>query len=376
MPADTLKSTCRRKFLKTTSLGGLGATTLGFPTLSRASTTVIKMQSSWDVDSIFQDMAKQYTQRVEAMSGGSLKIDLLPARSLVKAFQVQDACHKGLLDAAHTATAFWYVKNKSASLFGAGPVFGANAAQVLAWIHYGGGKELYRELVQDILQLNLIGFFCTPMPARPLGWFQQHVKQPEQMQGIRYRTVGLATEVMKTMGLEVIDLPEDEILSALERGVIEASDFNNLTSNSRSGVQGLTKHYHLGSYHRTAEFFEIIFNKDKFESLSNEHQAILEYSVEATSTANYGYAMDKYSADLWSLANEQDVNVYRTDQSIMAAQLDSWDKVLADLEKDPFFAKVVASQKEWLHRVSFFELMNAADYKLAYNHYFPGEINS
>ena len=175
-------------------------------------------------------MAKQYTDRVEKMSGGRLKIDLLPAGAVVKAFQVQDACHDGVLDAAHTVTAYWYGKNKAASLFGTGPVFGANASQILAWIHFGGGKELYRELTQDMLGLDLVGFFAMPMPTQPLGWFKQQIKSADDMQGLKYRTVGLATDIMQGMGLKVTQLPGGEIVPALERGVIEAFEFNNPTS--------------------------------------------------------------------------------------------------------------------------------------------------
>ena len=131
------------------------------------------MQGSWGAQSIFSEMAKQYADRVGAMSGGSLTIDYLPAGAVVQAFQVQDACHDGIIDAAHTVTAYWYGKDKTASLFGTGPVFGANASQILAWIHYGGGKDLYAELVQDILNLNLVGFFAMPMPTQPLGWFNR-----------------------------------------------------------------------------------------------------------------------------------------------------------------------------------------------------------
>ena len=365
----------RRKFLKTAGAGAAGAATLGFPMISRAQTTTLKLQSSWGAKAVFQDFARQYAERVEAMSGGSLKIDLLPSGSVVKAFQVQDAANKGVLDGAHTVTAYWYGKNKAASLFGTGPVFGANASQILAWIQYGGGKDLYRELVQDILQLNLVGFFAMPMPTQPLGWFKGHIKSASDMQGLKYRTVGLATDIMQGMGLKVTQLPGGEIVPALERGVIEAFEFNNPTSDSQFGAQDVSKHYHMGSYHQAAEFFEIIFNKDKFESLPAEHQAILEYSAEAANTANYGHAMNVYSADLQSLMKDHGVNVYRTAESIMDAQLKSWDTVLADLEKDPFFAKVVASQKEWSHRVAFYDLMNSADYKLAFKHYFPGEID-
>ncbi|TNF90560.1 MAG: TRAP transporter substrate-binding protein, partial [Gammaproteobacteria bacterium] len=303
-----------------------------------------------------------------------LKIDYLPTGAVVKAFQVQDACHKGVLDMAHTVTAYWYGKNKAASLFGTGPVFGANASQILAWIHFGGGKELYRELVQDKLKLNLVGFFAMPMPTQPLGWFKKHVTSADEMKGLKYRTVGLATDIMQGMGLKVTQLPGGEIVPALERGVIEAFEFNNPTADSQFGAQDVSKHYHMGSYHQAAEFFEIICNKDKFESLPQEHQAILEYAAEAANTANYGWAMNQYSIDLQKLIKDHGVNVYRTDQSIMDAQLKSWDQVLDKLTKDPFFDKVVKSQKEWSHRVAFYDLTNSADYKLAFKHYFPGEL--
>lgn len=365
----------RRKFLKGGGLAaGAAAATVAFPQISRAQTTTLKMQSSWGANDIFQEMAKQYTDRCEQMSGGRLKFDLLPAGAVVKAFEVQNACHKGVLDGAHTVCAYWYGKNKAASLFGTGPVFGADANQMLAWINSKEGRDLYRELVQDILKLNLVGFFCMPMPTQPLGWFKKEIKSADDMKGLKYRTVGLATDIMQGMGLTVTQLPGGEIVPALERGVIEAFEFNNPTSDRQFGAQDVSKVYMLGSYHQAAEFFEIIFNKEKFESLPKELQAILEYGVEAANTANYGLAMDRYSDDLQTLINKDGVKVYRTPESVMAAQLESWDKVLAELNKDPFFKKVVDSQKAWSHRVAFYDLMNSADYKLAFKHYFPNEI--
>ena len=366
----------RRRFLKGGAVvAGAAAATVAMPNVSRAQTVTLKMQGSWGAKDIFSDMARQYVSRVEAMAGGRLKIDYLPDGAVVKAFQVQDAAHKGVLDGAHTVTAYWYGKHKAASLFGTGPVFGCNASQVLAWIHFGGGKELYKELVENVLKLNVVGFFAMPMPTQPLGWFKKHVKSAKDMQGLKYRTVGLATDIMQGMGLKVTQLPGGEIVPALERGVIEAFEFNNPTSDKQFGAQDVSKHYHMGSYHQAAEFFEIIFNKTKFNSLPKEHQAILEYAAEAANTANLGFAYDNYSKDLQSLIKDSKVNVYRTDTSIMKAQLESWDKVLTNLNKDPFFKKVVDSQKAWSERVAFYDLMNAADYKLAFQHYFPGKIN-
>ena len=366
----------RRKFLKAAGAGAAGAATLGFPMVSRAQTTTLKMQGAWGAKDIFNEMAQEYVDRVNKMSGGRLKIDYLVAGSVVKSFQVQDAVHKGVLDGGHQVTAYWYGKHKAASLFGTGPVFGANASQILAWIHAGGGKELYRELVQDILKLNLVGFFCMPMPTQPLGWFKEQIKSADQMKGLKYRTVGLATDIMQNMGVKVTQLPGGEIVPALERGVIEAFEYNNPTSDSRFGAQDVSKVYMMGSYHQAAEFFEVIYNKTKFEALPAEQQAILEFAAEAANTSNYALAMDNYSRDLQMLINEAGVKVYRTPEAVMKAQLKSWDEVLATLNKDPFFKKVVDSQREWSARVALYDLTNSADYKLAFNHYFPGKLPS
>ena len=368
----------RRKFLRTGAVAaGAAVGTVAAPAIVTAQAPrVLKMQSAWPASDIFQDMAVQYVERVDQMSGGRLKIDLLPAGAVVQAFQVQDAVADGVLDGGHWVTAYWYGKNKAASLFGTGPVFGTDAAQILAWIHFGGGKELYRELVQDILGLNVVGFFAMPMPTQPLGWFKRPITAVEDMRGLKYRTVGLATEIMQNMGVSVTQLPGGEIVPALERGVIEAFEFNNPTSDRRFGAQDVASDYMLGSYHQAAEFFEIMFNKNLFESLDEDLRAILEYAAEAASTANYGLAMDQYSADLQKLINEDGINVHRTPEAVMQAQLEAWDQVLLGLMQDEFFAKVVNSQKEWSERVGFYSLLNQADYELAYRHYFPNKLPS
>ena len=374
-PATDVKKSGRRKFLKTAGVGAVGAASaIAMPNVARAQALTLKVQGSWGASSIFTTMARQYTDRVEAMSGGRLKVDYLPAGAVVQAFQVQDATNDGVLDGAHSVTAYWYGKDKAASLFGTGPVFGANASQILAWIHFGGGQALYDELVQEKLGLNLVGFFAMPMPAQPLGWFKQQITSVDDMQGLKYRTVGLATDIMQGMGLSVTQLPGGEIVPALERGVIEAFEFNNPTADREFGAQDVSKHYHLSSFHQAAEFFEIMFNKDRFDSLEPDLQAILVHAAEAANTANFGLAMDRYSQDLQTLINDDGVNVYRTPQSILEAQLESWDTVLEDLVQDEFFARVVESQKAWSERVAFYDLLNSADYKLAYEHHFPGRL--
>ena len=365
----------RRSFIKVgAAAGGVAAGGLAAPAVLAQAPLVLKMQTSWPASDIWMDFARQYVERVEKMSGGRLKIDLLPAGAVVAAFQVLDAVNDGVLDAAHSVPVYWYGKNKAASLFGTGPVFGGSATTMLAWFQQGGGQEFYRELTQDIMGLNVVGHLGFPMPAQPFGWFKKEVSTVADIQGFKYRTVGLAADLLQSMGMSVAQLPGGEIVPAMERGVIDAFEFNNPSSDMRFGAQDVAKNYYLSSYHQASEAFEFLFNKDMLEDLDDDLRAILEYSVEATSTANTAIAIDNYSADLVKLQTENGVTVHRTSKEILAAQLDAWDKLIVDLETDPFMKRVLDSQRAWVERVVFYEIMNAPDYALAYNHYFPGKL--
>ena len=255
----TKEKISRRKFLKTAAVGGTAAAgaTLAAPAVLAQAPVVLKMQSSWPASDIFQEMAAQYVERVQAMSNNRIKIDLLPAGAVVGAFQVQDACHDGIIDAAHTVPVYWYGKNKAASLFGTGPVFGGDANQMIAWLYHGGGQEFYRELTQDILGLNVVGFLSFGMPAQPLGWFKSEITDAAQLQGLKYRTVGLAADLFQAMGASVAQLPGGEIVPAMERGVIDGFEFNNPTSDMRFGSQDVAKNYMLASYHQASRILRI-----------------------------------------------------------------------------------------------------------------------
>jgi TRAP-type mannitol/chloroaromatic compound transport system substrate-binding protein len=339
------------------------------PAVSKAKTVVLKIQAAWG-GGIFLEDAKNYVKRVNDMAGKDLRIDLLSVNSVVKTSQMQDAVHRGVLDGAHYVPAYWYSKSPAASLFGTGPCFGWSAQEMLGWIHFGGGKALFDELMGS-LGLNLVSFFNSPMPAQPLGWFKEQIKTAAQMKGLKYRTVGLAADVMNEMGLSVVQLPGGEIQPAMKSGLIDAAEFNNPTSDSDFGMQDVSKHYHLASFHQSQECFEVTFNKKKFDSLPKELQAILEYASEAENSNFYWYSTLRYADDLIKLKEKHGVNVYRTPDSIMKAQLKAWDVVIDRISaKDKFFAKVVESQKVYAKKVMNYLLLNQPDYGIAYKHYF------
>lgn len=361
----------RRKFLKGSALAATGAAaaSVAAPHVAKAAVT-LKVQAAWG-GGIFLEFAQDYVNRVNKMSGGAMKIDLLGVGAVVKTAEMQTAVHKGVLDGAHLVTAYWYSKSPVASLFGTGPCFGWSANELMGWVQYGGGRELYNELMHEKLKLDLVGFFSGPMPAQPLGWFKKQITESSQMKGLKYRTVGLAADVLQEMGMSVVQLPGGEIQPAMKSGLIDAAEFNNPTSDKDFGMQDVSKHYHLASYHQSQESFEIIFNKTLFDNLGEEQRSILEYASEAASSDMAWKAMERYSQDLVELKEKFGVNVYRTPDSVMADQLKAWDVVIDRISKeDAFFAKVVESQKAWAKRHGAYSLQNAPDYRGAYEHYF------
>jgi TRAP-type mannitol/chloroaromatic compound transport system substrate-binding protein len=329
-----------------------------------------KFQSTWPSKDIFHEFAQDYVNRVNGMSGGRLKLELLPAGAVAKAFEMQDAVIAGTLDGGHGVCAYWYGKHKAYSLFGTPPAWGWRANQMVGWMKYGGGQELYNELVQQVLGLDLVGFLTGPMPTQPLGWFKKPIETAEDLNGLKYRTVGLSADLFKEMGAAVTILGGGEIVPAMDRGLLDAAEFNNPSSDRLLGFPDVSKEYMLQSYHQSAECFEIIFNKGKYEALSPDLQAILKFAAESSSADMSWKAMDRYSKDLAAMKAEQGVKTHRTPDAVLQAQLAAWDKVVAAQSQEPFFAKVVESQKAWTKRVVSLQFETEVDQKMAFDHFF------
>ncbi|MFY9700249.1 MAG: TRAP transporter substrate-binding protein [Rhodoplanes sp.] len=364
------KSASRRKFLL--ACGATGAAAVAMPQVSRAQTLVWKYQSTWPTKDIFHEDAVDYANKVNQMTGGRLKLEVLAAGAVVPAFQMSDAVHSGILDAGHGVCAYWYGKHKAYSLFGTPPSFGWDAQSMLAWFYAGGGEALYKELVNDILKLNLVGFLYFPMPTQPLGWFKKPVTSPDDLKNIKYRTVGLSADVYKEMGAAVTILPGGEIVPAMDRGLLDAAEFNNPSSDILLGFPDVSKVYMTGSHHQQVECFEVIFNKTKFDALPAEIKGILRNAAHAASADQIYTAYDRYSKDLDAI-KARGVQVIKTPNSVLVAQLDAWDKVIAAQSKEPFFKKVIDSQKAWVKRTQPYLSTNNLDsaaLESAYKHFF------
>lgn len=371
MRATAAVRSARRRFLKT--LGTAGAVTAGAvaaPYVARAQDKVVfKFQSTWPAKDIFNEFAQDYVNRVNEMCGGRLEIELLATGTVVKAFELQQAVNDGILDGGHGVTAYWYGKNKGFSLFGTAPAFGWNANQLLGWVKYGGGQQLYEELVNQILGLNVVGFLTGPMPTQPLGWFKKPVESAADFSGLKFRTVGLSADLMTEVGAAVTVMPGGEIVPAMQTGTLDAAEFNNPSSDKLLGFTDVSQVYMLQSYHQAVECFEVIFNKDRYAALAPDLQAILRIAAEAASADMSWKQQDRYSADLEAI-RAAGVQVIKTPDSVLEAQLAAWDTVIANLSQDPFFAKVIESQKAWAKRVVGFYREYEVGSDLAYSHFF------
>ena len=373
------KAVSRRGLLGAAAAGAI-ATGVGLtstPRVSAQTPVTFKMQSTWPTKDIFHEVFVDWGKKVQDMAGGRLKIDILPAGAVVPAFQLIEAVHQGTLDGGHGVPAYWFGKNVTASLFGTGPSFGLDAEGLLGWIHHGGGQELYNELIQNIMKLDVQSFFHGPMPTQPLGWFKAPIGKPDDLKGLKFRTVGLSADLFKQMGASVVILPGGEIIPALDRGVIDAAEFNNPSSDRLLGFPDVRKVMMAQSYHQPVEFLELLISKKKYEALPKDLQAIIKYAAMAESADFTWKFMDRNSKDLEEMKRKQNVQVMKTPSTVLEAQLKAWDAVVEEKSKgNPFFAKVLESQRQWAARVVPLRQEIMVDNEPAYQHYFKASADA
>ncbi|HVL35607.1 MAG TPA: C4-dicarboxylate ABC transporter [Burkholderiales bacterium] len=359
----------RRRFL-TGAAAATGTAALGFPAIVKAQGPIsMRWQSTWPAKDIFHEYANDFAKKVNDMTGGDLRIEVLPAGAVVPAFGLLDAVTKGTLDGGHGVLVYHYGKQNALALWGSGPAFGMDAQQLLAWHKYGGGRELLNKLYASI-GANVVSFPYGPMPTQPLGWFKKPVTKVEDFKGLKYRTVGISIDVFQGLGAAVNALPGGEIVPAMDRGLLDAAEFNNATSDRILGFPDVSKVFMLQSYHQNAEQFEIMFNKTKFDALPARMKSIIENAVEAASQDMTWKAIDRYSKDHIELQTKDKVRMYRTPDSILQRQLVVYDEAAAKRKDNALFVEIEKSQKAFAERAVRWYLDTQISPRMAYNHYF------
>jgi len=370
MSKDQVKAS-RRKFMSGAAAATAGAATLGFPMIAKAQGPIsMRWQSTWPAKDIFHEYANDFAKKVNDMTGGDLKIEVLPAGAVVPAFGLFDAASKGTLDGGHGVLVYHYGKQNALALWGSGPAFGMDANMLLSWHKYGGGRELLTKLYASVGG-NIVSFPYGPMPTQPLGWFKKPITKAEDFKGLKFRTVGISIDVFTALGAAVNALPGGEIVPAMDRGLLDAAEFNNATSDRILGFADVSKVCMLQSYHQNAEQFEIMFNKTKFDALPARMKAIIENAVEASSQDMSWKAVHRYSQDYEELQTKDKVRFYKTPDAVLQRQLTGYDAAAAKkAEGNAMFKEIEASQKAFAARAVKWDLDTNVNRRMAYNHYF------
>ncbi len=359
----------RRKFLRGAAVGG-GVAALGFPMIVKAQGPIsMRWQSTWPSKDIFHEYALDFAKKVNDMTGGDLKIEVLPAGAVVPAFGLLDAVSKGTLDGGHGVLVYHYGKQNALALWGSGPAYGMDGNMLLSWHKYGGGKELLNKLYASI-GANVVSFPYGPHPTQPLGWFKKPITKIEDFKGLKYRTVGISIDVFTALGAAVNALPGGEIVPAMDRGLLDAAEFNNATSDRLLGFPDVSKVCMLQSYHQNAEQFEITFNKTKYDALPDKMKAIIANATEAASADMSWKAIDRYSKDYIEMQTKDKVRFYKTPDPILQRQLSAFDEAAAKRKDNALFNEIMDSQKKFAERAVRWDLDTYVNRRMAYNHYF------
>jgi TRAP-type mannitol/chloroaromatic compound transport system substrate-binding protein len=330
----------------------------------------MRWQSTWPSKDIFHEYALDYAKKVNDMTGGDLKIEVLPAGAVVPAFQLLDAVSRGTLDGGHGVLVYHYGKSTALALWGSGPAYAMDANMLLSWHRYGGGKELLTKLYASI-GANVVSYPYGPMPTQPLGWFKRPVTRIEDFRGLKYRTVGISIDLFTALGAAVNALPGGEIVSAMDRGLLDAAEFNNASSDRALGFADVSKVCMLQSYHQNSEQFEITFNKTKFDSLPDKMKAIISNAVDAASAEMSMKAIDRYSQDYVELQSKDNVKFYKTPDAILQKQLELYDEIaLKKAGENPLFKEIMVSQLAFARRAARWEQDTVVSRKMAFDHYF------
>jgi TRAP-type mannitol/chloroaromatic compound transport system substrate-binding protein len=361
----------RRNFLGVAAAATAGAATLGFPSIVKAQGPVsMRWQSTWPAKDIFHEFALDFAKKVNDMTGGDLKIEVLPAGAVVPAFGLLDAVSKGTLDGGHGVLVYHYGKQNALALWGSGPAFGMDANTLLAWHKYGGGRELLTKLYGSI-GANVVSFPYGPMPTQPLGWFKKPITKNEDFKGLKFRTVGISIDVFTGLGAAVNALPGGEIVPAMDRGLLDAAEFNNASSDRVLGFPDVSKVCMLQSFHQNAEQFEIMFNKTKFDALPTRMKAVIENAVDAASADMSWKAIDRYSKDYIEMQTKDKVRFYKTPDSVLQRQITAYDEAAAKKSTgNALFKEIEESQKRFAERAVRWDLDTNVNRRMAYNHYF------
>lgn len=313
-----------------------------------------KMVTTWPPNfPILGDGCNLFAKMVEAMSGGRMKIRVYGGGELVPALEAFDTVRSGAAEIGHGAGYYWSGKVPAAQFFASVP-FGMNAQQLNAWILHGGGMAMWEELYADY---NLIPAAGGNTGIQMGGWFNKEINTIDDFKGLKMRIPGLGGNVLEKAGGSPVLLAGGEIYTGLERGVIDATEWIGPFHDYLMGFNEIGKYYYAPGWHELGTELEFIFNKEKFEALPDDLQAILK---SAAGFINGSILSDFEARNAISFAELKEKGIdIRTFSTEILQQLKNYtDEVIQEIiEKDPFSKKVYHSYYDFRKKVSQYDFI-------------------
>jgi TRAP-type mannitol/chloroaromatic compound transport system substrate-binding protein len=352
------------------------AASLGFAPQALAQSKTLKMQSTWPASSSLQENFVFFGQRVDKLTGGQLKIETMAAGQIVPPFEVLDATSKKVLDGAHAVSYYWVGKNKTTTLFASTPAgpFGMDHMDFLGWIYEGGGLQLYWDMYQKEMKLNVIAFPIMPSSPQAFGWFKRPIKNLADFKGMKCRQTGIVAEIFQKMGMTTVNMPGGEIIPSAQRGVIDCAEWVGGVEDLRLGLPQVFKYHYVPGMHEPSVFAELLINNEVWGSLPAQQQESIR-SATVETIVRWWVRWQKQNADaIDEMRTKHGVQILRTPPDILVAFLKTWDEMAKEESaKNPFFKKVLDSQREWASRVVPAKRFMYPPYSFAANYYWPEE---
>ncbi len=335
---------------------------------------VLKMQSSWPAALTLQDNFRFFAERVDKLTAGQLKIEALAAGQVVPAFEVLDATHKKVIDGAHSVTYYWIGKNKAATLFASTPAgpFGMDTMDFMGWVYEGGGLELWWDFYQKELKLNVIAFPILPSGPQAFGWFKRPIKSLADFKGMKCRQTGIVAEVFQKMGMQTINMPGGEIIPSAQRGVIDCAEWVGGIEDLRLGLPQVFKYHYVPGVHESSIVGELLINADVWKALPAQQQEAIRSAATET-LVRWWVKWQKQNADaIDEMRTKYGTQILRTPPEILIAFLKAWDEIAKEESaKNPFFKKVLDSQREYAAKVVPAKRFMFPPYSFLANYYWP-----
>lgn len=316
----------------------------------------MRIQAAVPAASVYFELLKHFGERIDKMTGGRMKTEVLPDGAVVSAFEILDGVDKGVVEAGYAWTHYWSGKNPAAGLFSnpmAGAGVGLDQLSHMAWLSQGGGNELYQKLFSDVLKVNVQAFMIQPMGPDPLGWFKRPIKDTNDFKKLKYRAPpGITGEIFKEMGVSAVALPGGEIVPAAQRGTIDAAEWIGPADDLNLGLQTVWKYYYLQGLHQSTDVGDLYINKAFWNKLPADIQEIIRTAAMASIAETYTYNVYRNAQAVVKLRDQYKVQVLDTPKDFFPAFIKATNVVLDRYAtKDPYFKQVLESQRNFARTV-------------------------